>query len=191
MDTQWITEALKFFESIKPAVEGMTATAALLSSGAKAGVYLITQGAKLVSYLITDEKDAPELPTIRKPDVVILVDINRRMLADVSRYMEARGLDADVIIVTNDPAYSNQIRFLDAQNPQEWEALVREFAAEMNKIKHVVGAARVHIFLSVPLALAFAMGTVWGTVDEATVYHWEANTYHPVILISRRLRQGA
>lgn len=189
MDIQSIAEALKFFEKIKPAVEGMVATTVLLKNSAKAGVYIITQGAKLVSYLITDQKNAPDLPAIQKPDVVILVDINRRMLADISRYLQKRSLDADVIIVTNDPAYSDNIRFLDAENPQDWEDLVREFAAEMNKIKRMVGAARVHIFLSTPLALTFAMGAVWGTVDEATIYHWEANTYHPVIHISRRLRQ--
>lgn len=190
MDVQFIVEALKFFESIKPGVEGMVATGSLAVNGAKAGVYLIKKGAKLVSYLITDQKGAPRLPVVKKPDVALLVDINRRMLADVSNYLADCNLDADVVIVTNDPAYSSDIRFLDAQKPQDWEDLVREFSGTMNGIKRTVGGARMHIFLSTPLSLTFALGAVWGTVDEAIVYHWERGTYHPVMHISRQLRMG-
>ena len=58
----------------------------------------------------------------------------------------------------------------------------------MNKIKRSAGGKRVHIFLAAPLPLVFAMGAVWGTVDEASVYHWEQNTYHKVVNISRKLR---
>jgi hypothetical protein len=65
---------------------------------------------------------------------------------------------------------------------------VQEFTATMNAIKHQLGGARVHIFLSTPLPLAFGLGSVWGTVDEATVYHWEKQTYYPAMKISRALR---
>ena len=66
--------------------------------------------------------------------------------------------------------------------------MAREFSTAMKAIKHAVGSARVHIFLSTPLALDFAFGSVWVTVDEATVYHWEKNTYYPAMKISRGLR---
>lgn len=188
MNTQFIVEAIKFFENIKPGVEGVAATGSALHAGAKAGVYVIKKGAKLVSYLITDQKDAKELPTVKKSDVVILVDINRRMLADVSRYMEAENLDADVIIISNDPAYSDNIQFLETADAENWVEIVQEFSGAMNGIKRTVGGAKMHIFLSAPLALAFAIGSVWGTVDEATVYHWEKGSYHPVMPISRKLR---
>ena len=190
MDIQFIIEAIKFFENIKPAAEGLAATGPVLAAGAKAGIYVIKRGAKLISYLITDQKDAPELPTVKKSDVVILVDINRRMLADVSRYIEEIKLDADVVVITNDPAYSSNIQFLDPSKPQDWEDLVREFSSAMNGIKRTVGGAKMHIFLSTPLPLAFALGSVWGTVDEATIYHWEKGTYFPSMPISRQLRIG-
>ena len=190
MDIQFIVEAIKFFENIKPGVEGLAATGSALTAGAKAGVYVIKKGVKLISYLITDQKDAKELPTVKKPNVVILVDINRRMLADVSRYLEAQKLDADVIIISNDPAYSGNIQFLEATDAEDWVEIVQEFSGAMNGIKRTVGGAKMHIFLSTPLPLAFALGSVWGTVDEATVYHWEKGSYHPVMPISRELRIG-
>lgn len=190
MDIQFIIEAIRFFENIKPSVEGLAATGPVLAAGAKAGIYVIKKGAKLISYLITDQKNAPELPTVKKSDVAILVDINRRMLADVSRYLEEQKLDADVIIITNDPAYSANIQFLEPSRSEDWEDLVREFSSAMNGIKRTVGGAKMHIFLSTPLPLAFALGAVWGTVDEATIYHWEKGTYFPAMPVSRKLRIG-
>ncbi len=190
MDIQFIVEAIKFFENIKPGVDGLAATGPVLAASAKAGVYVIKKGAKLFSYLITDQKNASELPTVKKSDVVILIDINRRMLADVSRFIEEEKLDADVVIITNDPAYSSNIQFLKASKSDDWVDIVREFSSAMNGIKHTVGGAKMHIFLSTPLPLAFAIGSVWGTVDEATVYHWEAGSYHPTMPISRQLRIG-
>lgn len=68
--------------------------------------------------------------------------------------------------------------------------MVQDFYRGMSRVKREVGAARVHIVLGTPLPLAYGMGTVWGTVDEATIYHWENNTYHPVMPISRILRTG-
>jgi hypothetical protein len=191
MGIQFIVEAIKFFENIKPSVEGLAATGPVLAASAKAGVYVIKKGAKLVSYLITDQKDAERLPTVKKADVVILVDINRRMLADVSRYLEEKKLDADVVIISNDPAYSDNIQFLKVSDSEDWVEIVKEFTSAMNGIKRTVGGAKMHIFLSTPLPLAFALGSVWGTVDEtATVYHWEKGTYYPVMPISRELRIG-
>ena len=71
MDIQFIIEAIKFFENIKPGVEGLAATGPVLAASAKAGIYVIKKGAKLFSYLITDQKNASELPTVKKSDVVI------------------------------------------------------------------------------------------------------------------------
>jgi hypothetical protein len=43
-------------------------------------------------------------------------------------------------------------------------------------------------FISAPMPIAFGIGSVWGTVDEATVYHWEKQTYYPVLHVTRELR---
>lgn len=202
MDVGFVVEALKFFQNAKVPLEGLAVAGTTLVSGAKATVYVVQKGAKLVSYLITRSKKGQAkakaatktasgeegLPTAQRQDVALLVDINRRMLVDVSRYLEKQGIDADFIIVTNDPDYSDKIKFVDPATPQEWETLIREFAAAMNSIKRAAGGARLHIFLSAPLSLTFGLGSVWGTVDEATIYHWENNTYYPTMHISRSLR---
>lgn len=112
----------------------------------------------------------------------------RRALVDVAGYLNKRKIDADIVMVTNDPAYGAQVKFLNPESEGEWNGIVLEFKTMMNKIKRSAGGRRVHIFLAAPLPLVFAMGAVWGTVDDASVYHWEKNNYHKVVNISRRLR---
>jgi hypothetical protein len=204
---QFVLEAVKAFEAMKPGMEGMVTAGALLSAGAKGSVYVVQKGAKLISYLIKrggKKKAAPkektaargkktvkaaiEEPQITKEDVAIVVDISRRALVDVAAFLDKQKIDADIVMVTNDAAYGPDVKFLDANSEAEWLDVVREFVSMMNKIKRVRGGARVHIFLAAPLPLVFAMGAVWGTVDEASVYHWEQNTYHKVVNISRGLR---
>ncbi len=128
-------------------------------------------------------------PMVTRPDVAVLVDINQRMLPSVRKYLAEKKLDADLIVVTNDPTYGEQPRFLDPDKPEEWEQVVVEFNAVLNKLKATVGKARVHLFLSTPLPLALALGCVMGTVNEgAILYHWQESTYWPVITISRKLK---
>lgn len=205
MDTvQLVMEALKAFEAIKPGVEGMVATGTALSATAKGSVYVVQKGAKFISYLIksgkgrsTTKKLARGKKTaktsrdelrITKNDVAIVVDISRRALVDVAGYLQKRKIDADIVMVTNDPAYGEQVIFLNPESEKEWNEIVLEFKSLMNKIKRTAGGKRAHIFLAAPLPLVFAMGAVWGTVDDASVYHWEKNTYHKVVNISRKLR---
>jgi hypothetical protein len=183
---------------IQQAAPGMTITAdalTLLGVAKNVAVQIVKKGRQLVTYLITHRQDeatgaTPEKKlALTKRNVAILVDINRRMLMDVAAFLEQQKIDAELLLVTNDPAYGSQVKFISPEQPADWEELVREFNATMNEIKHALGGVRVHIFLSTPLPLAFGLGSVWGTVDEATVYHWEKQNYYPVMKISRELRQ--
>lgn len=203
---QIVMEALKAFEAMKPGLEGIAAGGALLSATTKGSVYVIQKGAKFISYLIKSgkKKPAPKIKVkagakkstlsaqgeleITKPDVAIVVDISRRALVDVAAFLDGKKVDADIVMVTNDPAYGAQVKFLNPESDEEWNEIVVEFKSLMNKIKRAAGGKRVHIFLAAPLPLVFAMGAVWGTVDEASVYHWEGNQYHKVVSISRKLR---
>jgi hypothetical protein len=199
-----IQEAFAFIQAIEPGVKSAQEVGAVIGPVVVKALYL---GRQLKTYLVTrraeeDEEPlaqveaegaeaeplSPGMPTITKPDVALLVDINRRMFHDVSRYLDAQGIDADIVILTNDPAYSDAIQFLPADDPEVWTELVQDFNAAINSIKRMAGAARVHIFLSTPLALTFGLGSVWGTVDNATIYHWQDGTYHPAMRISRTLR---
>jgi len=204
---EWIKQALAFFQDIEPGVKSMVEVGAVVGPVMLKVLY---KGRQIVTYLATQREaveegqaDAPaearfvdvepvaaDQPLVSKADVALLVDINRRMLHDVSRYLDAHNIDADVIIMTNDPNYSDDIRFLDPENSAEWTELVQDFNAAINRTQRAVGSARVHIFLSTPLALAVGLGAVWGTVNDAVIYHWQGGTYYPSMRISRELRQS-
>lgn len=191
---QLAKDGLEAIEKIQPGMEATAKVATAITTIGSTGVKVLQQGKKLYTYLVgkfkDDEAEEEQAATIEpKENVAILVDINRRLLQDVARYLDAQDIDANLVIVTNDPAYSSLIRFLDVEDPDEWESLVQDFNRAINVIKQAVGSARLHFFLSTPLPIAFGLGSVWGTVDEATVYHWENDTYHPVLKISRKLRQ--
>lgn len=205
---QLAMEAVKAFEAMKPGIEGALATGTLLTSTAKASIYVVQKGAKMVSYLITRKKKEPakaKAKTSRKPrpvstvreeaqvtkkDVAIVIDINKRSLTQVAEYLESQKIDADFIVITNDPAYSDKIKMLKSKNSKEWEAILKDFALHMTRIQKTVGNANVHIFQSTPVALAFGLGCVWGTVQPGTIYHYEEGTYHPVLKIKRAWKTG-
>lgn len=195
---QAVVETLKFFSNIKDGVEGMAVTGSTALAAAKMSGYLIQKGAKSLSVLITSAKkkktagkkkakDADAL-TLSRGDVAIVLDINNRIVANVDSYLKSQKIDADMIVVTNDPSYSDEIEQLDITKPADWADLVREFKAHSQKIKRLAGDAKVHIFMAVPVPLAFGLGAVWGTVDDATVYHWQNKTYYPVMEVGRGLR---
>lgn len=201
---QLAKDALAVIQQAEPGLAAAVKVGADLGTLGTTVVRVIQKGQQLVSYLIT-RKGPPAAqprpaaglepvkrgePVAKKADVAVLVDINRRMLQDVARYLDQQKIDADLVVVTNDPVYSPQVKFLDHNDPDAWANLVREFNVAINEIKHAVGGARLHIFLSTPLPLAFGLGAVWGTVDEATIYHWEGQTYCPVMKISRTLRSA-
>jgi len=192
-----VIETLKFFANVKDSVEGMAVTGSTALAAAKMSGYLIQKGAKSLSVLITSAKKKPaarrktkepEPLALSKNDVAIVLDINNRIVANVESFLKSKKMDADMIVITNDPSYSDEIAQLDIERPEDWAELAREFKMHTQKIKRFVGDAKVHIFLAVPVPLAFGLGAVWGTVDDATVYHWQNKTYHPVMEIGRGLR---
>lgn len=197
---QLFLEGIKAFEALKPGLEGLLSAGTVIASTAKGSVYVAQKGARFVSFLIKSKKGKSTTKTkkpaktskddlkITKDDIAIVVDISRRALVDVAGYLEKQKIDADIVMVTNDPAYGDQVIFLNPESEKEWNEIVLEFKTLMNKIKRTAGGKRAHIFLAAPLPLVFAMGAVWGTVDDAAVYHWEKNTYHRVVNISRKLR---
>ncbi len=208
---QFTVEALKFFETNKDALAGMLSAGTILSQSAKGSISVIQKGAKMISYLIARKKKEPAkaakakdgtvarrkpaartkaAPKVTRKDVAIVIDINRRSLTQVAEYLEARKIDADFIVITNDPTYGDQIKLLSYENPEEWNTILKEFASHMTKIQKAVGSARIHIFQSTPVALAFALGCVWGTVHPGTIYHYEEGTYHPVLEVTRAWKQG-
>lgn len=205
---QLAMEALKAFEAMKPGLEGALTAGTLLTGASKASIYVVNKGAKMISYLITrGKKTTPRTkpnaarkprtqPTgqlealVTKKDVAIVIDINKRTLLQVAEYLESKKIDADFIVITNDPTYGDQIKLLKSKNLKEWEAVLKDFALHMTKVQKAVGRANVHIFQSTPVALAFGLGCVWGTVQPGTIYHYEDGTYYPVLQVKRAWKTG-
>ena len=198
---QLLKEALAVIQALDPGVKATVETGKNLVVIGSTVFKVLQKGKQLSAYVLTSRKKTVEgaavaglepipegEPIVTKDDVAIVVDISRRLLRNVGQYLEEQKIDADVIVLTNDAAFGDVPKFLDPKDTPAWVELAQDFNAGMSRVKAAVGAARVHIFLGTPLPLAFGMGAVWGTVDNATVYHWQDNTYYPVMPISRKLR---
>lgn len=118
-----------------------------------------------------------------KLDIAVVIDIARPTLRNVAAYLDDRNLAANFVVFQ----HQQSGQFLTATD--DWSQLAITFGAVMDRIKRDFNGAQIHFFMAGPVGLLFAMGCIWGTVDEAIIYHYENSTYHPVIFISRQLRQ--
>jgi hypothetical protein len=127
---------------------------------------------------------------LQKEDVAIVVEISRPSVQDVVNYLDSKKIDANLVVITTVKSRgSKPVKGLSESRPGEWTEVVQEFSVAIDKVKREMGAAHIHIFLSTPLPLAFGLGAVWGTVDQAQIYHWKKNgTYAPLMKITRKLR---
>jgi hypothetical protein len=195
-----IQDFLSAMQRLQPGLEAtLTAGAAIQGAGATL-VTVLQKGNQLVTYFARRKKSKRQAkaghlaplqngePIATKANVAIVVDISRRSLRDVEHYLVANNIDADLIVVTNDPSYGPQIKHLNESDPDAWFKIVQEFNTAINAIKHELGATNIHIFISAPLAIAFGLGAVWGTVDRANIYHWNQVEYKRVLEIRRELR---
>lgn len=123
------------------------------------------------------------LEIVAKLNIAVVVEIIRPSLLDVARYLDDQEVDANFLLLRN-ARPDNKLLPTDAG----WGGYVTAFAKTMDNIKHTFSGAQLHFFLAAPVALAFGLGCIWGTVDEATVYHYEKGTYAPVISVARTLR---
>jgi NACalpha-BTF3-like transcription factor len=195
MDMSFIVEAIRFFENVKPAVEGLSATGTVLASTASVTVSVIKNGAKMFSYLIkrpekkTAKKKADKTGKldITSEDIAIVVDIAQPILENVGAYLKENKIDADVVLVTNREKYSDKPLFLKLDE-SEWEKVVSDFVNIMYEVRRSSTGCRIHIFSSAPVPISFAIGAMWGTVQNATLYHWQDDQYHPVIRVRRDIR---
>lgn len=119
---------------------------------------------------------------VARLDVAVVVDVARPIAKDVARYLDEREIEANVVLLQ----HRRPGQFLTTGD--DWEAIVQAFSQAMNEAKRLFSGAQMHFFLSGPGALLFGLGCIWGTVDEALVYHYEEGTYHPIVAVSRRLR---
>lgn len=124
----------------------------------------------------------PSVTRVSKMDIAVIVDVARPAVNAVAKYLDTQQIDADFILFQHIHPGS----FLSVND--NWEQLTKMFSEVMNLVKQEFPNQRIRFFLAGPVSLIFAMGCIWGTVDEAMIYHYENSTYHSVISISRELR---
>jgi len=206
MDIQIFAKA--FFgvvEQAGPQLKAVVDSGTSIYTIGSAGVKILQYGKQLATYAVgkvkrksatksnktqaKHKKAEPEI-VLQKEDVAIVVEISGPAVQDVVNFLEGKKIDANLVVITTIKSHgSKSVKGLNESRPAEWTDLVQEFSVAIDKIKHAVGSAPIHIFLSTPLALAFGLGTVWGTVDSAKVYHWRSKGgYAPLMKITRTLR---
>lgn len=114
--------------------------------------------------------------------IAVVVAISRPNLTAVAQYLDRLNLEAYFVVCQS----SRPDQPLSAEN--SWEGHVKAFADTMAKLKTHFAGAKTHFFLAAPGALLFMLGAVWGTVDEATVYHYEQGNYYAIATTSRQLK---
>lgn len=118
-----------------------------------------------------------------KLNIAVVIDVARPILRNVSAYLDDKGLSVNFVVFR----HQQPGKFFDVAD--DWSQLAVTFGDVMDRVKREFNGAKIHFFMSGPVGLLFAMGCIWGTVDEALVYHYENDTYHPVLPITRALRQ--
>jgi len=101
-----------------------------------------------------------------KDDVAVIIDfLPSSAEGDVRRYLEAKRIDATICICEN----PDDSGFLDINDKDSWENATRGIYATLTTIAKA-SPKRVHIFLSCPAALAFAIGNVARQTCNPYVY---------------------
>lgn len=163
-----------------------------LNSNVKLGSNLMlrvfAEGRRLVGLLVSAwNGNREEQQSGRVEDVAVVVEITRPIRTSVEQYLqEIGGIEHTFIITCLDE--DGRIGVLEHSRPVEWADQIREFYRLLNNIQREFGGAKVHFFISAPVVLTFGLGAVWGTVNNATVYHWAEGTYHPVLDVGRTLK---
>lgn len=130
-----------------------------------------------------DTVTASETAVQPKLNIAVVVDIARPALRNVATYLDDHNQDMHFILFRHvEPG-----QFFSPHD--DWPALAATFGDVMARVKRTFDGAKSHFFMAGPGGLLFAMGCIWGTVDEALVYHYENDTYYPVLPITRKLRQ--
>jgi len=135
----------------------------------------------------TQHKKAPD-QIVRKKNAAVVVEISRPAVQDAASFLEKKKIDANLVVITAAKDGSQSLDGLDENKPKMWFEVVQEFNDAITVVKKEMGAVHMHIFLATPVALAFGLGAVWGTVDEATIYHWNGKEYKQVLEIKREIR---
>lgn len=130
---------------------------------------------------VSEPKKTTTESKFSKGDIAIIVSITRPIKSTVEDFLYKERIVADIVEIEGEGRLPS--------NEDDWTKIVTEFYEIFLKIQSTLGAPRYHLFVSAPVALAFALGSVLGLNYDVHVYHWfeEMNDYKEVLVTSRKL----
>lgn len=167
------------------------------SARARAFIAYLQRRGRLVEFITFCEQQRPHirwqskagpaspLSHISKTDVGLILDFTRPALLEAARFLDKKGIDANLVLITNKLPYPNA-GLLPVT--ERWDEVARNFTAATTRLGQMNSNVSVHFFVSAPGALAFGLGSLWGTVKKAAVYHYEDGDYHLVMETDRHLK---
>lgn len=117
-----------------------------------------------------------EIPATLSENTAITFDLaSHPVTGDTSSYLESIGSKMPIVEVKN--MYGGNFKEPD------WSGLVQEIYNLLTLISATKEVKLIHLFQSMPVALAFGVGAALGTFTPITLYNWETQqlTYHPVL----------
>jgi hypothetical protein len=157
---------------------------------------------KMVIYQLLDERYGPvvdlreNLRRIKQPlleqkyikvsqpkrltqDIALVLDMaSHPAIGDVKRYVNQQGWDMEVVEIVN--TYSGNL------TEDDWTPVVQEIFSIFNQLQAKKEITTIHLFHSMPVALAFGIGIALGNFVPVTVYNRDAmkKTYQPVLKLN-------
>jgi hypothetical protein len=120
-----------------------------------------------------------KLPTQLAADTAVVLDLaSHPDEGDVSSYLKSANQSMATVEVGN--TYGGHLKVPD------WAPVVQEVYGVFTQIEATEGVSRIHLFQSMPVAMAFGLGVALGNFKPITVYNWEAQqkTYYPVLKLN-------
>lgn len=147
---------------------------------------------ELKGVLIKDVTERKEKNEPIKDNVAIIIDYGSMTVEQhVKKYLKAKNIDSTIVKCMNPKGYVH----LDMDDRDVWENAVKEMYAF---IKEILSAApkRIHIFISAPATLAFALGYTLRPHCTPYVYQHnqkrdgvaDSDLYSMVLHVDSRLR---
>ena len=120
------------------------------------------------------------------PLAVVVDMVSRERIYDaVPKYLDEQpGMQANVLWFHN-PDENKHLSLEDEENG--WERFPVVFNSVLSEARQLTKADVTHFFLAAPGPILFGMGCMWGTTKTAVCYHFQNDTYQPVIEIANEL----
>ncbi len=123
------------------------------------------------------EHTASELMDRGGKDIaVILTGAHHASIRDVESFLEKQGISADILML-------KPLREQGNIPPELHKHIAKEYATGIQRVKESKSYESIHFFFSVPISIAFMVGTAYGHYGHGYIYNYEKNTYTKVLEI--------